>query len=438
MDNGSIGKRTQKNSALQELKELNSQEKKLSSLDIQEPELRGFDANAVFEVEHKTEEKKPFLFGKRSQRKASEVKLSQSLFDMQPPVKQEQPQQTEKEEVVEPDPIDIEEEKETIVERMEETVQEAVDSIEETLEETIEKQIEEEDEQESLDLEESEEQEESFDDEDEEEEDDVDEADYQEEIEEEMEELHEADDEQSLIVKKKSFLLSQYVKEQEYLEAQSNEGFHYVKNVGKKYYFREGEPKDYYYSVNYFRKEPDADTWRQWERDGWKLVCRVSGKKKKEAGWFVFRNEEVEGEYRKEIDNELEKFRFFKKYSNSCRSTMFLFFICMACCAVTCYLQWEFKGYLIGMVICAVLFLIAFIAFSIYGRMLRHSKKTVRMLKARVRMKERQAALLDQEETEKESQEELDTDWNMLEEEVQKTGKHRMQRHVKDDNEDED
>ena len=30
---------------------------------------------------------------------------------------------------------------------------------------------------------------------------------------------------------------------------------------------------------------------RKWEADGWKLVSRVPAKKKKDAGWFVFRNE---------------------------------------------------------------------------------------------------------------------------------------------------
>ncbi len=90
---------------------------------------------------------------------------------------------------------------------------------------------------------------------------------------------------------------------------------------------------------------------------------------------LLFRNEEEDGEYRKEIDNDSEKFRFFKKYSSSCRSTMFLVFICMACCVVTGLLQVYFQGYLAGIALCAGLFLISFIVFCMYGRMLRNQKE---------------------------------------------------------------
>ena len=44
--------------------------------------------------------------------------------------------------------------------------------------------------------------------------------------------------------------------------------------------------------MNYFVDEPNADQWREWESDGWKLVSKSDGKKKSDAGWFTFRNEE--------------------------------------------------------------------------------------------------------------------------------------------------
>ena len=217
-------------------------------------------------------------------------------------------------------------------------------------------------------------------------------------------------------MEKKKFLLSQYQKQEAYLEQKSKEGYHFVRHVGKKFYFIQGEPADYYYSINYFAEEPDADQWREWEQDGWKLVSRSPAKKKREAGWFIFRNTERKGEYRKEIDNEEEKYRFYRKYSNSCRSTMFLIFMCMAMCAVAAYLQWVFRGYLWGFALCGVVFLIAFIVFCMYGRMLRNSKKAARMLQAKLRTKERRAAFYAQHSFETdETEEELDTDWNTLE-----------------------
>lgn len=191
--------------------------------------------------------------------------------------------------------------------------------------------------------------------------------------------------------------------------------------------------------MNYFVDEPDADQWREWESDGWKLVSKSDGKKKSDAGWFTFRNEEEDGEYRKEIDNDSEKFRFFKKYSSSCRSTMFLVFICMACCVVTGLLQVYFQGYLVGIALCAGLFLISFIVFCMYGRMLRKSKKRARELKSKLRIRESRAI----EESKdfydtSESEEELDTDWNTLEQHTGKEKKHLFRRVDREDDEDEE
>ena len=225
-------------------------------------------------------------------------------------------------------------------------------------------------------------------------------------------------DEEDLYVDKKRFLLSQYDKEEAYLEKNSKEGYHYVRNVGKKYFFVKEEPRNYYYSISYFVVEPSAHEWRKWEQDGWKLVSRVPSKKKQEAGWFVFRNELKNDELRKEIPNEEEKFKFFKKYSNSCRSTMFLFFICMAICACAAYLQYLFNGFIAVMISCSILFVISFIFFCMYGRMLASSKKKVRLLKARLRVREREEnfkneGLIDPDQ----SVEDLDSQWDSLEEE---------------------
>lgn len=187
--------------------------------------------------------------------------------------------------------------------------------------------------------------------------------------------------------------------------------------------------------MNYFVDEPDADQWRQWEADGWKLVSKSDGKKKSDAGWFTFRNEEEDGEYRKEIDNDSEKFRFFKKYSSSCRSTMFLVFICMACCVVTGLLQVYFQGYLAGIALCAGLFLISFIVFCMYGRMLRKSKKRARELKSKLRVREIRANERSKDFYDtSESEEELDTDWNTLEQHTAKQKKKIFKR-VDDDEE---
>ncbi|MCF0141720.1 MAG: DUF2812 domain-containing protein, partial [Mogibacterium sp.] len=124
--------------------------------------------------------------------------------------------------------------------------------------------------------------------------------------------------------------------------------YHLVKIDGKTFYFVEGEKKDYYYTYVYLRKEPSDEQKHKWELDGWKYICRQRGKKKRHAGWFVFRNEDVPGDYRKYIENDLEKYNFFKKEVKSYGSTQMIFFLCIIVCAVCAYIQYRYNGYLIG------------------------------------------------------------------------------------------
>ena len=406
-------------SALEQLKALQEKET-ISSLQIKEPDLKGFDASSVFEIDTtQKEEPKHKIFGKRSQRHA-QVKVKASVFDnedvevqdifvaeglksqplkrsqkKQEPqeVKPEEPKPIVEEVKVEPIPVEdevLEQEEELVSEEAqveEEQPEEVAEVVEEEVEEPKEVEMEEEFEEDDSEIETSLEDENQY-------------------------------DEDDLYVEKKRFLLSHYDKEEAYLEEQSKEGFHYVRNVGKKYFFVKEEPRDYYYSICYFVVEPSAHEWRKWEADGWKLVSRVPAKKKKDAGWFVFRNELQGDDLKKEIPNEAEKFKFFKKHANSCRSTMFLFFICMAICACAAYLQYLFNGFIAVIAACAVLFLISFIFFCMYGRMLASSKKKVRLLKARLRVREREETfknegLIPDDQTE----DDLDSQWEDLDEE---------------------
>lgn len=412
-------------SALEELRQLKRTDR-IKSLDIHEPELKGFNAENIFHIDEEPEKKT--LFGKRNAK--THVKINENIFDdevsesvdITPNTSIEEVEAPIEKHTVEPvigkraEKVEVEEAKKVVVETIDADENFTTESIENELKAFNVNPVEEEKTSELVEegstpvLSE----EDIYDDE------------YDEEAEEEDENLYE---------ERKSFLYAEYPKIEEYLQRKSNEGYHFVRHEGKKYYFKKGQPKTYYYSMNYFVDEPDADQWRQWEADGWKLVSKSDGKKKSDAGWFTFRNEEEDGEYRKEIDNDSEKFRFFKKYSSSCRSTMFLVFICMACCVVTGLLQVYFQGYLAGIALCAGLFLISFIVFCMYGRMLRKSKKRARELKSKLRVREIRANERSKDFYDtSESEEELDTDWNTLEQHTAKQKKKIFKR-VDDDEE---
>lgn len=238
---------------------------------------------------------------------------------------------------------------------------------------------------------------------------------------EDQEEVEEEIETSDLYEEKKHFMFSEYVLEEDYLEEQSQMGYHYVKRDGKRFFFRKGDPKDYYYQVNYYKEEPSADVKAQWKADGWKLLSISNSKNKKDAGWYILRNEEKTGEYRKKIANEEEKFAFFKKYRNSCRSTLFLIFVCMVVCAICTAIQVYSSGQiysigiLIGIAVCVVLFFIALIAFISYYRLLRGATKQANLLNARIRLKERKQSAADLQQLKSDA--ELDLEWEKVERE---------------------
>lgn len=210
---------------------------------------------------------------------------------------------------------------------------------------------------------------------------------------------------------KKHFSTTDYKKIEEYLANESAQGFHYARNDGNKYYFVKAKPHTYTYRVLYFAKEPDEAYWQALEEDGWIRVNRAPSRHKRDAGWYIVRNETSAGELPKEIDNEEEKYRYFSKLSKSCRSTMFLLFIVMVCSAISIWLQMQFRGYLAVIIASAVLFFIALWIFLVYARMLSKARKQASLLSARIRLAEndpeyqalRHGA---------ESDEDLDREWN--------------------------
>lgn len=210
---------------------------------------------------------------------------------------------------------------------------------------------------------------------------------------------------------KKNYTLANYPKIEEYLAQQSAQGYHFYKADGKVYYFVKSKPKPYYYEYTYFKEEPTQDELDALKDQGWIEISRIPGRNKKEAGWIIFRNRKYPNQSMKEIDNDQQKLRYFKKQASSYRSTMFLIFICMVCCAITAWLQFFlYRGYWEILAVCGVVFVICLISFFIYSRYLRRSRKRAKLLKAKIK-----SARLNPKVVNDESDLELDEEWKALE-----------------------
>lgn len=187
---------------------------------------------------------------------------------------------------------------------------------------------------------------------------------------------------------KKRFFTSDYKKIEEYLAGESQQGFHFTHKDGNRYFFIKKKPRNYLYKVLYFANEPDESYWQMLEEQGWDRVDQTPSRHKRDAGWYILRHLQREGDLPFDISNEEEKYRYFSKLASSCRSTMLLLVIVMICSAVSIVLQYFFKGYLAVMIASAVLFAIALYIFMVYARMLSKARKQTSLLAARVRLSE--------------------------------------------------
>lgn len=220
-------------SALEELRQLKRTDR-IKSLDIHEPELKGFNAENIFHIDEEPEKKT--LFGKRSAK--THVKINENIFDdevsesvdITPNTSIEEVEAPIEKHTVEPvmgkraEKVEVEEAKKVVVETIDADENFTTESIENELKAFNVNPVEEEKTSELVEEELTPvlSEEDIYDDE------------YDEEAEEEDENLYE---------ERKSFLYAEYPKIEEYLQRKSNEGYHFVRHEGKKYYFRKGQPK---------------------------------------------------------------------------------------------------------------------------------------------------------------------------------------------------
>ncbi len=211
----------------------------------------------------------------------------------------------------------------------------------------------------------------------------------------------------------KRFSIVQFEKEEQYLQEKSSNGYHFLYKAGKKYYFKKDVPEDYEYRILYYAQLPTEDDVEEWDDKGWNFVVHYPSRDHKEAGWYIVRHKVEEGMEGFDIYNDDQKASFLRKYVASLRSSLFLMFICMMCCVVTAYLQWQFNGYLIGLILCGVIFFIAFISYISYYRVMRKTRKYLAELKRRIRIHENQSKIEDQND-DYESETQLAFDWERL------------------------
>ena len=213
-------------SALEELRQLKRTDR-IKSLDIHEPELKGFNAENIFHIDEEPEKKT--LFGKRSAK--THVKINENIFDdevsesvdITPNTSIEEVEAPIEKHTVEPvmgkraEKVEVEEAKKVVVETIDADENFTTESIENELKTFNVNPVEEEKMSELVEEESTPvlSEEDIYDD-----------------------EYDEEEEDENLYEERKSFLYAEYPKIEEYLQRKSNEGYHFVRHEGKKYYFK--------------------------------------------------------------------------------------------------------------------------------------------------------------------------------------------------------
>ncbi|MFR9255785.1 MAG: DUF2812 domain-containing protein [Merdibacter sp.] len=105
------------------------------------------------------------------------------------------------------------------------------------------------------------------------------------------------------------FYISDYEKEATYLRNMSLKGYHFVRNDGFSFDFIKGEPKNYFYLLDYYKVDPSEEELKQWRQEGWEDIFHAPVNY--EGSWHFFRRELSEGdmlEYNENNDSRLELF----------------------------------------------------------------------------------------------------------------------------------
>lgn len=113
---------------------------------------------------------------------------------------------------------------------------------------------------------------------------------------------------------RKSFLVHQYEKEEEFLSNMAKEGWHFVKlhkGIPTKYEFVKGEKVDYIYQLDFVAAKEDTEDYHQlFEDAGWNEIYSWTGIGGK---WYYFRKVHSEGQVERIFTDSESKYDMYNK-----------------------------------------------------------------------------------------------------------------------------
>ncbi len=165
----------------------------------------------------------------------------------------------------------------------------------------------------------------------------------------------------------KLFYISDYEKEATYLRNMSLKGYHFVRNDGFSFDFIKGEPKNYFYLLDYYKVDPSEEELKQWRQEGWEDIFHAPVNY--EGSWHFFRRELSEGDMLEYNENNDSRLELFERLTRNWQGILSVVALCTVFSIVAISMQIALHGFPWMIAVCIVLAAICLLVFTIYLNM---------------------------------------------------------------------
>ena len=162
----------------------------------------------------------------------------------------------------------------------------------------------------------------------------------------------------------KLFYISDYEKEASYLRDMSLKGYHFVRNDGFSFDFVKGEPKNYFYLLDYYKVDPSAEDLEKWQEQGWEDIFHAPVNY--EGSWHFFRREIQEGDMLEYDENNDSRLELFERLTKNWQGILSIVALCTVFSIVAISMQIALHGFPWMIAICVVLTMLCLSVFLIY------------------------------------------------------------------------
>ncbi len=186
----------------------------------------------------------------------------------------------------------------------------------------------------------------------------------------------------------KVFYISDYEKEAAYLRSMSLKGYHFVRNDGFRFDFIKGEPKNYFYLLDYYKEEPSDEEKKRWQNEGWEDIFHAPVNY--EGSWHFFRRELGEGDMLEYNENNDSRLELFERLTKNWQGILSVVALCTVFSIVAICMQVALHGFPWMIAICSVLAFLCLLVFIIYLNMYYRTRLCIIDIQAKQKKQETQ------------------------------------------------